>query len=74
MYSCQQASFLVTKKEEQKLTYRERLRLAMHLAMCKFCKAYEKQSAYIIKQLKHIISSAELTDEDKVRILKSLEK
>lgn len=74
MISCKKASFLIAKKEEQKFTFIERINLAIHLAMCKFCKAFEKQSSYISKQVKRLTSSAELTTEDKIRIEKSLEK
>ena len=74
MISCRKASFLISKKEERKLTMGERIHLAMHLSMCEFCKAFEKQSAYISKQTKYFISSAELTPADKISILKSLEK
>jgi predicted anti-sigma-YlaC factor YlaD len=74
MISCKKASFLIAKKEERKLTFGEHIHLTMHLSMCEFCKAFEKQSAYISKQAKNFLSSAELTPEDKIRILKSLEK
>jgi hypothetical protein len=50
------------------------MHLVMHLSMCEFCKAFEKQSAYISKQTKHFISSAELSPAEKISILKSLEK
>lgn len=73
MYSCKKASFLIAKKEERKLTLGERINLIMHLLMCRFCEACEKQSAYISKQAKHFVSSAELTPEDKTRFQKSLE-
>lgn len=73
MISCKKASFLISKSEERKLTLGERMHLAMHLSMCKFCKAFEKQSAYISRQVKYFISSAELTPKDKIRIQKSLE-
>lgn len=72
MMSCRKASLLLAKKEEQKLIFSERINLAIHLLMCGFCKECEKQSAYISKQTKHFISSAELTPEDKIRFVKSL--
>lgn len=74
MISCKKASFLIAKKEERKLTLGERMHLAMHLSMCEFCKAFEKQSSYISKQAKYFISPAELTPQDKIRFIKSLEK
>lgn len=74
MISCEKATFLISKKEEGKLTTKERMILFIHLAMCKFCKLFEKQSAFISTETKHFYSAAELTHEDKIRIEKSLEK
>lgn len=74
MISCEKASSLVSKREEGKLTLGERFNLAIHLSMCKFCKAFEKQSSYISKQAKNFTPSAELSPEDKIRILNSLQK
>jgi hypothetical protein len=45
----------------------------MHLSMCEFCKAFEKQSAYIFKQVKHFHSTDELSPESKAQIAKALE-
>ena len=73
MMSCKKASFLIAKKEERKLSLGERIHLAMHLSMCEFCKAFEKQSAYISKQAKHFHSTAELSPESKSQIAKALE-
>ncbi|HEY4800800.1 MAG TPA: zf-HC2 domain-containing protein [Bacteroidia bacterium] len=72
MVSCREATFLISKREERKLSFGERIHLAMHLSMCEFCKAFEKQSAFIGKQAKNFISVENLTPEDKARILKSL--
>ena len=74
MISCMKATFLLVKKEERKLTLMEGLNLYIHLSMCEFCSAFEKQSDYISIRMKHIHSHAALSPEDKARIRESLEK
>jgi hypothetical protein len=72
MINCRKASFLIAKKEERKLTFGERIHLAMHLSMCEFCKAFEKQSAFISGQAKHFHPVTDLSPEAKAKIIKSL--
>ena len=72
MLSCKKATFLILKKEERKLSFGEQMQLSMHLSMCEFCKAFEKQSAFISTQAKNFIASEALTPADKERFLKSL--
>ena len=53
MLSCDTATMLITKSEYTKLTCIESLQLKMHLAGCKFCRRFKKQSeliSYAIKQ------------------------
>jgi thioredoxin-related protein len=47
MLSCKQASFLADKKSISPLTRKEKVMLAMHKSMCKYCTAFEKQSMAI---------------------------
>jgi hypothetical protein len=49
MYSCKEASFLISKQEEGKLNLVQRMKLRMHLAMCEFCKRFETQSRFIAR-------------------------
>lgn len=43
---CKQATYLTLKKEEvKKLSFKEELALKLHMAICKFCRAFRKQSA-----------------------------
>lgn len=42
MYSCHQASRLISDALERKLAPTERLRLRMHLMFCKMCRDYEQ--------------------------------
>jgi len=47
MLSCDEASFLMSKKYEEKITFKERFRLKMHLLSCYLCRRYEKQLAQL---------------------------
>lgn len=41
--SCERATFLMSKKEEGKLTLKEKLQLKLHLRICDFCTRFQKQ-------------------------------
>lgn len=47
MLSCRAATALMEKKHNSGLTFREKIQLWMHTAMCDACRRYEKQSHYI---------------------------
>jgi hypothetical protein len=47
IYNCKQATFLITKKSEQKLSIAENLKLFYHLLFCDPCKEFAKQSHII---------------------------
>lgn len=71
MLSCGTATFLLTKREYQKLGCKERMQLRMHLMGCKFCRAFNKQNAVLSKQLVRIIDvppAMSLSDEKKLEI------
>ncbi|MCB0697259.1 MAG: hypothetical protein KDC07_07835 [Chitinophagaceae bacterium] len=58
MISCKEATYLVSKKEQGKITIAERIRLSLHLMICKFCKRFEKQNKIITehaKRLEHVL-------------------
>jgi len=42
--------------------------------VCKFCKNFEKQSAYIAKQLQNFSSPVSLSPEDKLSMTEAIEK
>jgi len=50
---CEQASFLLTKKEFEKLTFREAWRLRMHMIKCKYCRWFEKEDAILTHTMVH---------------------
>jgi len=75
MLSCDKATFLITKKEYQKLSCMENLQLKMHLMGCKFCRAFNKQNAVITEKLHTLIEDppqAELSAKKKAVIEKVL--
>jgi len=43
MLRCREISKLVSESMERKLSFRERVQLAMHLAMCRLCAGFAKQ-------------------------------
>lgn len=49
MLSCQAATALMEKKHREEISRSERIRLAMHLALCSACRQYERQSALMEK-------------------------
>ena len=56
---------MVESKDSNKLSFGDRLRYTMHLAFCKACRSYEKQSALIGKALGRLMS----TSPEDVRIM-----
>lgn len=52
--SCKKASFLVSKKEESKLSWFEKIMLQGHLTICSMCRRFEQQSGFIGKNAKNI--------------------
>jgi hypothetical protein len=73
--SCKEATKLILKKEESKLSVWNRLQLYIHLLYCSFCNAFKKQNNWINLQIPHIheykVNNA--TDEFKARVLQSIE-
>lgn len=47
MISCEDTTELVIKKSQEKLSFWNKFRLGFHLAMCKFCRLFEKQNKII---------------------------
>ena len=68
--SCKKASFLVSKKEENKLSWLEKIKLHGHLSICSICRRFEQQSGFIGKNAKniHVYFHAALSHEAKEKI------
>ncbi len=52
LLDCNQATFLVSKKLDGKLSFIEKIRLKLHLMNCKFCYTFNVQSEKIDEILK----------------------
>src|SRR4051812_1772231 len=66
-YNCRQATFLIEKKQIERLTFREQIELRIHLAGCSVCKLYSKQSLLInniVQQLFYTSMKHELHLDD----------
>ena len=59
MLSCRKATELVEKRAVQGLTTTERIRLRVHLSMCRACSGYEHQSQVIDKALTRLIHQSD---------------
>jgi hypothetical protein len=65
---CKQATYLLLKKEElQKLSFKDEAALKFHLAICKFCRAFRKQSVQMNELIARAVAegSARLGEKDK---------
>ena len=71
---CKQATYLTLKKEEvKKLSFKEELALKLHMAICKFCRAFRKQSEMMNQMiLKAGLQSGPTMQEDVKNKLKAL--
>lgn len=47
IYNCKKATFLIEKKQLDRLSFREEMELRIHLAGCGMCVLYNKQSRVI---------------------------
>ncbi len=53
MLNCDTATLLITRSEFEKLSCTDQIKLKMHLAGCKFCRRFKKQSEFISYALRH---------------------
>ncbi len=73
LITCKEATLYIEKREENAITIKERIKLAIHLVICEFCKLFEKQDKFINLQLKHIHTEASLSFEEKEEMEKQIE-
>lgn len=75
MLSCDTATFLMTKREYQKLKCKDNLQLNLHLLGCKFCRAFNKQNTILTEKMQMIRENPpmeKLSDKKKIEIEESL--
>ncbi len=73
LISCREATFLITRKREQPIGLRNRIRLIVHLLICEFCRRFSTQTRLIEKQARRIAFDGHLTLEEKRRLEKVIE-
>ena len=76
MISCEDATELVIKKNQEKLSFWNRFRLMFHLSMCKFCNLFEKQNEVIDTMAPQMDDkvSEKMQDTAKQRIIQEISK
>ena len=67
--TCKQAVDYISKREEQKLSFRQRIQLWRHLAVCSLCKTFAVQNKAIAQMFKNRDHDHQLTDDDKKKIV-----
>lgn len=77
MITCNQATEMMAKKEEGKISLTNRVRLWYHLFICTMCRLYKKQDAFIVKHMHTVDDKApdiSLSEEDKKAMIEKLNK
>jgi hypothetical protein len=75
MYTCKEATELLSQSLDRKLTFGQKLGLKMHLSMCKLCTRHKKQMSFLQKlfsrnteESANLHKSLSLSDEKKEEI------
>ena len=68
MISCKKATYLLSRKEENKLSWLEKIELSGHLVICSMCRRFEEQTGLIIRNAKHTHAHSILSPEAKERM------
>lgn len=71
---CKQATYLLLKKEElKKLSFKEEMAMKFHMSICKFCRAFKKQSAIMNQMISETVLAAEMKlnepEKNKLKLL-----
>lgn len=72
MITCKQATHYISIKEENKLSILDRLKLSMHLMICKFCALFARQNKFIVSQIKNVHPTETLSEMEKESIHKNI--
>lgn len=62
MMNCHDATFLLSQRRERTLTFSERMKLRLHVGMCRGCANFERQ----LPRLGDAAKAYAITSEDKV--------
>lgn len=72
MISCKKATYLVSKKEENRLSWWESSQLRAHLGICSLCRKFEQQSGLIGRMARQVQLHKTLSPEKKEKIQEAL--
>jgi hypothetical protein len=70
--SCKKATYLISKKEENRLSWFEKIKLRGHLTICSLCRKFEIQTGFIGRMVKHTHVELTLSPEAKEKMELSL--
>lgn len=59
--TCKESSFLISKRQETRLSFGEKVQLNLHLAVCGTCNLFKKQTDYITSLLKKNVTPEDAT-------------
>mgnify|MGYP001796881166 CR=1 FL=1 len=68
MTTCKKATYLLSKKEENKLSWLEKIQLRGHLTICSVCRKFEEQTGFIGRNARHLHADITLPAEIKEKI------
>jgi hypothetical protein len=69
--TCKKATYLISKKEEHRLSLMEWVKLQFHLSICSLCKLFQKQTNLMSENAKHShdYQQLKLSDATKAKII-----
>ena len=72
--TCKEAVDFISKKEEGKLSFRQRLQLRYHLFVCSLCRLFYKQNKNMIRALKNDkpVQTLTMAQSDKDALIKMM--
>ncbi len=65
--TCKKATYLLSKKEEGRLSWIEKWQLRSHLTICHLCRKFEEQTGWLIIHTKHSDKHADHTLSEEVK-------
>jgi len=72
MISCKKATYLVSKKEENRLSWWESWQLRAHFGICSMCRKFEQQSGFIGRMARQVTMHETLSPKAKEKIQATL--
>jgi hypothetical protein len=54
MITCKEATNFISLKEEGRLSFKQRIRLLLHLGVCSLCKLFYRQNKIITRHAPHL--------------------